>query len=87
VESVRIDPRAMRLGSAELASQIATTVNNAFAELRRSAGSEDVQREARSRGAALSATLRDVQNDSMRSMAMIAQALNEVVNQFGRGRD
>jgi DNA-binding protein YbaB len=87
VESIRIDPRAMRRGSAELAAQITAAVNEGFAELRRSAGSEDVQREAQARAAALSAKLRDVQNDSMRSMAMIAQALNDAVSQFGRGRD
>jgi hypothetical protein len=66
-----------------LALQVTAAVNDAFAELHRRAGSEDVQREARSRAAALSAKLREVQNDSMRSMAMIAQALNEAVTSSG----
>jgi hypothetical protein len=87
VESVRLHPHAMRRGSAELATEISAAINAGFVELRHSAGSEDVQREAQSRAAALSAKLRDVQNDSMRSMATIAQALDDAVSLFGRNHD
>ena len=82
VESVVIDPRAMRLGSTELAAQIGAAINAGFAELRRAAGLEQVQREAQARAAAVSAQLREVQTDAMRSMAMIAQALTDAVAQF-----
>src|SRR5262249_30272949 len=51
VESIRIDPRALRLGAAELAAQITAAINEGFAELRQSAGSEDIQREAQARAA------------------------------------
>jgi hypothetical protein len=45
-----------------------------------------VRREAQARAAAVSARLREAQNDSMLSMAMIAQALTDAAAQFGRGR-
>jgi hypothetical protein len=86
VESVRIDPRAMRLGSAELAAQVNAAINAAFAELRQRAGLEEVRWEAQARAAAVSARLQEAQNDSMRSMAMIAEALTDATAQFGRGR-
>jgi hypothetical protein len=86
VESVRIDPRAMRLGSAELAVQVSAAINAAFMELRERAGLEEVRREAQARAAVVSGQLREVQDDAMRSMAMISQALTDAVAQFGRSR-
>jgi hypothetical protein len=86
VESVRIDPRAMRLGSTWLAAQVNSAINAAFAELRQVAGLEEVRREAQARAAAVSARLQEAQDDSMRSMARIASALTDAAAQFGRGR-
>jgi hypothetical protein len=79
VESLSVDPRAMRLGSQVLAAEIVSAVNAAFEGLWRAAGGADAVGDARAAGAGLAGQLRDLQNDSMRSMAMFTQGLADVV--------
>jgi DNA-binding protein YbaB len=82
LESVALDPRAMRMASESLAEEITRTVNAAFADLRERAaeagsgvGAPDAE--------ALAGQLRDLQDESVRRMAAFGQAMNEVLARLG----
>ncbi|MBO0868497.1 MAG: YbaB/EbfC family nucleoid-associated protein [Micromonosporaceae bacterium] len=77
--SLRINPEAAGLPVARLAEEITTAVNAGFEQLRREAGTADAVRDAQTFATGLSAELKDLQNESMRSMAAIGQALEDVL--------
>ncbi|BBH70837.1 hypothetical protein ACTI_75220 [Actinoplanes sp. OR16] len=77
LESLRLDPQVMRLGAAELAAEIQEAVNRAF-----DAAAEHSADAARAASEALSAEIRDLQNESMRSMSIFVTAINDVVARF-----
>jgi hypothetical protein len=86
LDALSVDPRAMRLGSQALSAEIMSAVNAAFAELWQTAGGAHTVRGAQANAGALTGQLRDLQNDSMRSMAMFTQAMHDVVAQLRRDR-
>jgi 3-oxoacyl-ACP reductase-like protein len=83
VEFLQIDPRAVRLGAAELAAEIQDTVNRAFDAL---PGADVDGSAARSAGQALAGELREIQNESMRSMTMFVQSVRDAVSRLEQGR-
>lgn len=83
VESITVDPRLLRDGLEVLCGQIVVAVNAAFADLRaqtpaQTAPEVDVE--------ALSANLASLQDQSVRQMAMISQALGDVVARMRQAR-
>jgi hypothetical protein len=84
--SLHIDPEAARLSTSDLAEEITAAVNAGFEELRRQAGTAEALRDAQSLATGLSAELKDLQNDSMRSMAMIGQTLADALAQLRETR-
>jgi len=81
LDSLYLDPRVMRLGAAELAAEIQAAVNQAF-----DAVTQDSAAAARSAGEVLSAEIREIQNESMRSMSVFVTAMNDVVARFEQDR-
>ncbi|WP_328470043.1 hypothetical protein OHA21_03480 [Actinoplanes sp. NBC_00393] len=86
LESLQIDAHAMRMGSAELAAEIRAAVNRAFTALAEDDDPEATAQAARSAGEALAGELRDIQNESMRSMAMFVQTMQDTVARFEQDR-
>jgi hypothetical protein len=83
LESIRMDPRALRMGSEELCEQIVLAVNAAFDDLRIKIGTEAAG-ESAGDPAELTDQLRDLQDQSMRQMAVYTQAINDALGQLGR---
>ncbi|MEV6304810.1 hypothetical protein AB0M02_35735 [Actinoplanes sp. NPDC051861] len=86
VEFLTIDPRAMRLGTDTLAAEIQDTVNRAFQDLPGRAG-DDGAESARAAGRALAGELREIQNDSLRSMTTFVHAVQDAVARLEKVRD
>ncbi|MFG1654416.1 YbaB/EbfC family nucleoid-associated protein [Micromonospora sp. NPDC049275] len=82
VESVTVDPRALRMGAEMLGEQITLAVNAALDDLRLQAG------EAADAPAvdpvALGRQLDELQNESVRSMAAMSDALTDAVRRIQR---
>ncbi|WP_139585507.1 YbaB/EbfC family nucleoid-associated protein [Micromonospora orduensis] len=80
VESVTVDPRALRMGAEMLGEQITLAVNAALDDLRLAAG------EAADAPAvdpvALGQQLDELQNESVRSMAAMTDALTDAVRRI-----
>ncbi len=80
VESVTVDPRALRMGAEMLGEQITLAVNAALDDLRLQAGTAaeapDVD------PAALGQQLDELQNESVRSMAAMTDALTDAVRRI-----
>ncbi|MEU8168051.1 YbaB/EbfC family nucleoid-associated protein [Micromonospora sp. NPDC049004] len=80
VESVTVDPRALRMGAEMLGEQITMAVNAALDDLRLAAG------EAADAPAvdpvALGQQLDELQNESVRSMAAMTNALTDAVRRI-----
>ncbi|MEU4561124.1 hypothetical protein AB0F72_22305 [Actinoplanes sp. NPDC023936] len=81
LESLQMDARALRLGTAELAAEIRNAVNQAF-----ESSAQDSAEAARAAGTALADKVRDIQNDSMRGMSMFVTAMQDAVSRFERDR-
>ncbi|GAA2615748.1 YbaB/EbfC family nucleoid-associated protein [Actinomadura fulvescens] len=84
LKSVDLDPRAMRLASAELGEQIVVAVNAALDDLRtKAAGAatgESVDTDA------LGKQVEEIQNQGLRQMELITQALNDTIAKIGNPR-
>ncbi|MFC4069393.1 YbaB/EbfC family nucleoid-associated protein [Actinoplanes subglobosus] len=81
IESIDLDPRAMRLDSRTLSEELTAAVNAALDELRASAGSaQGVDL------AALDGQLRQVQDEGVRRMAEISSAVQAVMARIHRDR-
>jgi DNA-binding protein YbaB len=76
LESVTVDPRLLREGLEAICEHIVAAVNAAFDDLRAQASAAP---DAGVDTAALSARLQDLQDSSVRQMAMFTQAMNDVV--------
>jgi DNA-binding protein YbaB len=85
VESVRLDPRAMRMDSQTLGEEIVTALNAAFADLRAKAVTATPDT-APVDTAALASQLRELQDQSVRRMAQFGQAMNQVLAQLQQRR-
>ncbi|MGK5742711.1 YbaB/EbfC family nucleoid-associated protein [Micromonospora sp. URMC 103] len=85
LESVRLDPRVMRLASDDLGEHIVTAVNAALAAARQPTAGVPVTVDP----ARLAEQLREVQDASVRQMSMFGQAMNDVLarmRESGGGR-
>lgn len=87
VESLSVDPRAMRLGSQALADQIRSAVNAAFDDLWKNAGGAEAVAKAQEGKRALTAQLQNLQDESMRNMTMFTQAVADAVAALNRERE
>jgi hypothetical protein len=84
VESVRLDPRVLRAGAEPLGEYVAEAVNAALDDLRHQAGQAGAEPEAPD-PAALGDTLGELQDQSLRSMSAMTQALTDVVQRIQQG--
>jgi hypothetical protein len=75
LESVRLDPRVMRLSSEDLGEQIVTAVNAALAAARQPAAGVPATVDP----ARLAEQLREVQHASVRQMSAFGQAIEDVL--------
>lgn len=84
LESLRADPRAMRLGSEALCEEIMVAVNGAL---------DDLQAKARQAGpavpdrAALDRQLEELQSESVRRMEMFTQGVAEAIDGIMRASE
>jgi DNA-binding protein YbaB len=83
VEAIQLDPRVMRMSSEALAEEIARAVNAAFTNLREQAAETGAAMGVPDH-AALAGQLRDLQDESVRRMAVFGAAMNEVVARLGQ---
>jgi DNA-binding protein YbaB len=84
IKAVELDPRAMRLGPQELAEHVITAVNGAFADLRAKANVADAA-EGIPDPAALAKQVRDIQDQGLRQMELIAQAISDATTKLRGG--
>ncbi|MFI0450848.1 YbaB/EbfC family nucleoid-associated protein [Actinomadura sp. 6N118] len=84
LKSVDMDPRAMRLASAELGEQIVVAVNAALDDLRTKAAAAPTDEVVDT--AALGKQVEEIQNQSLRQMELITQALNDTISKIGNTR-
>ncbi|MBM0227579.1 MULTISPECIES: YbaB/EbfC family nucleoid-associated protein [Micromonospora] len=84
VESVRLDPRVLRAGAELLGEYVAQAVNAALDDLRHQAGQAGAEPAALD-PAALGETLGQLQDQSVRSMSAMSQALTDVVQRIQEG--
>jgi DNA-binding protein YbaB len=77
LESLRMDPRALRMGSEALCEQIVAAVNAALDDLRANAGQPPAQ--AGVDTAALAARMSELQSQSARQMAAFTQGISDVL--------
>ncbi|MGI5523790.1 YbaB/EbfC family nucleoid-associated protein [Micromonospora sp. CA-259024] len=80
VESVTVDPRALRMGAEMLGEQIALAVNAALDDLRLQAG--EAADAPPVDPVALGQQLDELQNESIRSMAAMTDALTDAVRRI-----
>ncbi|MGV9215677.1 YbaB/EbfC family nucleoid-associated protein [Micromonospora sp. RB23] len=80
VESVTVDPRALRMGAEMLGEQITLAVNAALDDLRLAAG--DAADAPAVDPVALGQQLDELQNESVRSMAAMTDALTDAVRRI-----
>ncbi|MET8526138.1 YbaB/EbfC family nucleoid-associated protein [Micromonospora sp. NPDC005172] len=80
VESVTVDPRALRMGTEMLGEQITLAVNAALDDLRLAAGDPGDAPEVDP--VALGQQLDELQNESVRSMAAMTDALTDAVRRI-----
>ncbi|MBM0234583.1 YbaB/EbfC family nucleoid-associated protein [Micromonospora sp. STR1_7] len=80
VESVTVDPRALRMGAEMLGEQITLAVNAALDDLRLQAG--DAVDAPAVDPVALGQQLDELQNESVRSMAAMTDALTDAVRRI-----
>ncbi|GAA4602556.1 hypothetical protein BJY16_004289 [Actinoplanes octamycinicus] len=85
VESLTIDSRAMRMGSAELAEQIRYAINEAFEAI--SPSNADTAAAAREVSQDLAEQVNAIRDESARSMTMFLQAMQHVATRIDRDRD
>ncbi|WP_410811877.1 YbaB/EbfC family nucleoid-associated protein [Micromonospora sp. 067-2] len=81
VESVTLDPRALRMGAELLGEQITLAVNAALDDLRLQAADASVDAPPVDT-VALDQTLDELQNESVRSMAAMTEALTDAVRRI-----
>jgi hypothetical protein len=84
LDKLELDQRAMRLGSQDLAEQIAVAVNAALDDLRAKSTGPSVAGAADP--AALAAQVQGIQDQSLRQMESINQSIAEVVAGFSSAR-
>lgn len=84
ITDVHIDPRAMRLGSEALGEQLAIAVNAALDDLRAKAAGAAADQVVDV--TALSKRVEQLQNDSLRQMALLSQAITENLARINSGR-
>lgn len=82
LESLTVDPRAMRLGSAALCEHIVAAVNAALDDLRDRAAGQPVAGGADP--AALAGQLRDLHGESVRQMDRFSQGIADVLDRISR---
>jgi DNA-binding protein YbaB len=85
LKSVELDPRALRLGSEELAEQVMAAVNAALTDLRSAAAGAAAAQAVDPAG--LANALHELQDRSVRQMEMISQAFNDALSRLGGDRD
>lgn len=84
VSAIEIDPRAMRMGSQEMAEQMLVAVNAALDDLRaRTTASTAAEVPDL---AALGRLAEDIQNQGLRQMELIRQSVNDTIARLGGGR-
>jgi hypothetical protein len=83
LESLTVDPRMLRQGLETLCEQIVTAANAALEDLHAKA---TTTRAPDADLSALSTRLADLQDRSVRQMALVGQTLNEVVARIRGGR-
>ena len=80
LESLELDPRVMRMASADLAAQVVVAVNAALDDLAAQAPRVDgVDGQAVAHAGELAAAIADVREQSVRQMAAISQAITAAV--------
>ncbi|MEU5876590.1 YbaB/EbfC family nucleoid-associated protein [Spirillospora sp. NPDC047279] len=84
LKSVEMDPRAMRLASAELGEQIVVAVNAALDDLRAKAAAAAADQAVDTD--TLGKQVEDIQNQSLRQMELITQALNDTITKISNRR-
>ncbi|MFG2006600.1 YbaB/EbfC family nucleoid-associated protein [Spirillospora sp. NPDC048911] len=85
LKSVEMDPRAMRLASAALGEEIVVAVNAALDDLRTKAAAAAATGDTVDT-AALGKQVEEIQNQSLRQMELITQALNDTISKIGNNR-
>lgn len=84
VESVTLDPRALRMGADLLGEQLVQAVNAALDDLREQAAAK-AQPGSTADPAQLGRTLDELQNESVRSMSAMTEALTDAVRSIQQG--
>lgn len=84
IDAVRLDPRVMRMASEELGEQLALAVNAALDDLRAKSAAAGTDQAVDT--AALSRQVERLQNDGLRQMALIGQAITESLSRIGGAR-
>lgn len=84
LKAVQLNPRAMRMASEELGEHLVAAANAALADLR--AKSADAGAAEAVDTAALSQQVEQVQNEGMRQMAAISQAVSDAISKIGGSR-
>lgn len=84
ITGVHIDPRAMRMGSEALGEELAIAVNAALDDLRAKAAGAAADQVVDV--TALSKQVEQLQNDSLRQMSLLSQAIAENLARINSGR-
>ena len=82
LESVQLDPRALRMGSQALGEQIVLAVNAALDSLQTQAGAQAAPPAADP--AALAERMRELQDQSVRQMYVFSQSIADAVDRISR---
>lgn len=82
LESVRVDPRAMRMGSEALSEQVVLAVNAALDDLRGKVSEQPMPGAVDP--AALAAQMRELQDESVRQMEKFGQAIGDALGRITR---
>ncbi|GLZ14652.1 hypothetical protein Acsp04_48870 [Actinomadura sp. NBRC 104425] len=82
IKSVALDDKAMRLSAQKLGEQLVTAVNAALEDLRVKAATAAAAR----REAEPGERSEDIQNQSLRQMELITQAINDTLAKIGGNR-
>jgi DNA-binding protein YbaB len=82
LESVQLDPRALRLGSQALGEQILLAVNAALDDLQAQAGTQ--ARAPAADPAPLTERMRELQEASVRQMYVFSQSITDAVERISR---
>ncbi|WP_227023190.1 YbaB/EbfC family nucleoid-associated protein [Actinomadura rubrobrunea] len=85
LKSVELNPRVMRMSSQELGERLVEAVNAALEDLRAKAATAGAA-EGAVDPAALGKQIEEIQNQSLRQMELITQALNDTLAKIGGSR-